>query len=133
MSPPARLARLEAAGESRPVAGLRWLVPCVPSKIVGVGRNYRDHAAELGHLVPAAPLLFLKPPSSILPHGGLIRLPEESRRVDFEGELAAVIGRTARAVPEERALDHVGIHLPQRCHRRGPAGVGRAVHPRQGV
>lgn len=100
-------ARLEAAGESRSIAGLRWLVPCVPSKIVGVGRNYRDHAAELGHVVPAAPLLFLKPPSSILPHGGLIRLPEESRRVDFEGELAAVIGRTARAVPEERALDHV--------------------------
>lgn len=100
-------ALLAAAGRSRPVAGLRWLAPCLPSKIVGVGRNYSDHAAELGHTVPGSPLLFLKPPSSVLPHGGVIRLPAESRRVDFEGELAAVIGRTAGAVPEDRALDHV--------------------------
>jgi 2-keto-4-pentenoate hydratase/2-oxohepta-3-ene-1,7-dioic acid hydratase in catechol pathway len=100
-------ALLAAAGPSLPTAGLRWLAPCLPSKIVGVGRNYRDHAAELGHAIPGSPLLFLKPPSAVLPHGGVIRLPAESRRVDFEGELAVVIGRTARAVPEDRALDHV--------------------------
>jgi len=83
------------------------LAPCVPSKIVGVGRNYRDHIAELGHDAPERPLLFLKPPSSVLPPGGTIRLPADSRRVDFEGELGVVIGRTARHVPASRALEHV--------------------------
>jgi 2-keto-4-pentenoate hydratase/2-oxohepta-3-ene-1,7-dioic acid hydratase in catechol pathway len=93
--------------ESRSLASWERLSPCVPSKIVGVGRNYRDHIAELGHAAPERPLLFLKPPSSILPPGGAIRLPAESRRVDFEGELGVVVGRTARHVPVSRALDHV--------------------------
>jgi 2-keto-4-pentenoate hydratase/2-oxohepta-3-ene-1,7-dioic acid hydratase in catechol pathway len=96
-----------AAPGSRPAAGLRPLPPCLPSKIVGVGRNYREHAAELDHEVPAEPLLFLKPPSAALAPGEPIRLPAESRRVDYEGELGVVIGREARGVPEERALEHV--------------------------
>jgi len=96
-----------AARESVPVAGWEPLPPCAPSKIVGVGRNYRDHIAELGHDVPERPLLFLKPPSSILPTGGTILLPAASRRVDFEGELGVVIGRRARHVPASLALDHV--------------------------
>lgn len=70
----------------------RLLAPVVPSKIVCVGRNYRDHATELGNDVPAEPLLFLKPPSSLLRPGGDVIMPALSRRVDFEGELAIVVG-----------------------------------------
>jgi 2-keto-4-pentenoate hydratase/2-oxohepta-3-ene-1,7-dioic acid hydratase in catechol pathway len=94
-------------GDSRPLAGLTWLPPCTPRTIVCVGRNYRAHAAELGNEVPRQPLLFLKPPSALLPHRGVIRLPAVSQRVDYEGEIAVVIGRTARRVPESRALEHV--------------------------
>ena len=69
------------------------LPPVTPSKIVCVGRNYRDHAKELGNEVPAEPLLFFKPPSSLLKPGGAIVMPPASSRVDFEGELALVIGQ----------------------------------------
>lgn len=72
------------------------LPPVTPSKIVCVGRNYRDHVRELGNEVPAEPLLFFKPPSSLLRPGGTIMLPRVSERVDFEGELALVIGRRTR-------------------------------------
>jgi 2-keto-4-pentenoate hydratase/2-oxohepta-3-ene-1,7-dioic acid hydratase in catechol pathway len=71
-----------------------------------VGRNYRDHAAELGNAVPdAEPLLFLKAPSSLVVDGGEIVLPPESARVDYEGELALVIGRRVKRWPQERWLD----------------------------
>jgi 2-keto-4-pentenoate hydratase/2-oxohepta-3-ene-1,7-dioic acid hydratase in catechol pathway len=70
------------------------LAPVSPSKIVCVGRNYREHAAELGNEVPTEPLIFFKPPSSLLAPGGKIRRPKLSQRVDFEGELGVVIGRT---------------------------------------
>ena len=80
--------------------------PPRPSKIVGVGRNYRDHAAELGNAVPdAEPLLFLKAPSSLVVDGSDIVLPPESARVDYEGELALVIGRRVKSWPQERWLD----------------------------
>src|SRR5271157_927776 len=68
------------------------LLPAVrPSKIVCVGRNYREHAAELGHEVPTEPLLFLKATSALLAPGGVVRRPKISGRVDFEGELGVVI------------------------------------------
>jgi 2-keto-4-pentenoate hydratase/2-oxohepta-3-ene-1,7-dioic acid hydratase in catechol pathway len=67
----------------------------VPRKIVCIGRNYRDHAAELGNDAPKEPLLFLKAPSAIVGPGDSVRIPPQSQRVDFEGELAVVIGRTA--------------------------------------
>jgi len=70
-----------------------------------VGRNYRDHAEELGNAVPAEPLLFLKAPSSLVVDGGDIVLPPESARVDYEGELALVIGRRVKRWPQERWLD----------------------------
>ena len=70
--------------------------PVRPPKIVCVGRNYRDHAAELGNEVPKEPLIFLKPPSSLLGPGGVVIMPALSRRIDFEGELAIVIGRKCR-------------------------------------
>src|SRR6202050_4490191 len=69
------------------------LAPVRPSKIVCVGRNYREHAAELHHEVPTEPLLFFKPPSSLLAPGGTIRRPKLSQRVDYEGELGVVIGK----------------------------------------
>jgi 2-keto-4-pentenoate hydratase/2-oxohepta-3-ene-1,7-dioic acid hydratase in catechol pathway len=71
------------------------LLPAVrPSKIVCVGRNYREHAAELGHEVPKEPLIFLKATSALLAPGGIVRRPKISQRVDFEGELGVVIGKT---------------------------------------
>jgi len=74
-----------------------------PSKIVGVGRNYAAHAAELGNDVPKSPLIFLKPPSSILADGAPILLPSESARVEFEGEIGIVIGSRVRNVSEREA------------------------------
>jgi 2-keto-4-pentenoate hydratase/2-oxohepta-3-ene-1,7-dioic acid hydratase in catechol pathway len=71
-----------------------------PGKIVGVGRNYRDHAAELGHTVPAQPLFFLKPATAVIDDGAAIVLPPESRQVDFEGEIGVVIGRRLRRASE---------------------------------
>jgi 2-keto-4-pentenoate hydratase/2-oxohepta-3-ene-1,7-dioic acid hydratase in catechol pathway len=70
------------------------LAPVRPSKIVCVGRNYREHAAELGHEVPKEPLLFFKPSSALLGPGGVVRRPKGSERVDYEGELCVVMGKT---------------------------------------
>lgn len=78
-----------------------------PSKIVCVGRNYADHAKELGNEPPAEPIIFLKPPSSVLAPGGRIVRPPQSQRVDFEGELALVIGREARNVTASQWRDYV--------------------------
>ncbi len=74
------------------------------SKIIGVGQNYRAHAAELGSRVPAEPLIFLKPPSSLIADGVPIVLPRQSRQVDFEGEIGVVIGMRARNIAETGAL-----------------------------
>jgi 2-keto-4-pentenoate hydratase/2-oxohepta-3-ene-1,7-dioic acid hydratase in catechol pathway len=74
------------------IASVQLLPPVTPSKIVAVGRNYADHARELGNDTPAEPIIFLKPPSALLPPNGTIVRPPQSQRVDFEGELAIVIG-----------------------------------------
>ena len=74
-----------------------------PGKIIGIGRNYRDHAAELGNTVPPKPLLFLKPPTSVIGDGAAIVLPPESQQVDFEGEIGVVIGRPLRRATEDQA------------------------------
>jgi 2-keto-4-pentenoate hydratase/2-oxohepta-3-ene-1,7-dioic acid hydratase in catechol pathway len=79
-----------------------------PSKIICVGRNYIDHAKELGNEVPAAPLLFMKPPSSIVHDGAAIVLPRASQRVEYEGEIGIVIGARARNVDARRARVFVG-------------------------
>jgi 2-keto-4-pentenoate hydratase/2-oxohepta-3-ene-1,7-dioic acid hydratase in catechol pathway len=91
----ARQSHASVAGQFMPVRlyDAQLLAPATPSKIICVGRNYRDHAKELGNEVPAEPLLFFKPPSSLLAPGGVVRMPSASSRVDFEGELAFVIGR----------------------------------------
>ncbi len=82
--------------------------PIAPSKIVCVGRNYREHAAELGNKMPDEPLLFLKAPSAIIASGEDIVLPGASQQVEHEGELGVVIGRVARNIPsEEDPLSYV--------------------------
>ena len=90
-------------GEELPLDDLRLLAPVLPSKVVAVGRNYAAHAAEFGGEVPEEPLLFLKPSTAVAGPGDPIPLPPISRRVDYEGELAVVIGRLARHVPAEEA------------------------------
>lgn len=86
----------------------RLLAPVVPSKIVCVGRNYLEHAAELGNKMPEEPLLFLKAPSAIIASGDPIELPPQSQQVEHEGELGVVIGRKARKLSSsEDPLDYV--------------------------
>jgi len=88
-------------GEELPLDDVRLLAPVIPSKIVCVGKNYAAHAAEFGGEVPEEPLIFLKPSTSVSGPGDPIPLLPISRRVDFEGELAVVIGRVARGVRAE--------------------------------
>ena len=83
-----------------------------PSKIVCVGRNYLAHARELGNEVPERPLIFLKPPSSLIADSEAIVLPPESSQVEHEGEIAVVIGSRARHVSLERALEHAAGYAP---------------------
>jgi 2-keto-4-pentenoate hydratase/2-oxohepta-3-ene-1,7-dioic acid hydratase in catechol pathway len=101
--------RIETTGEVIPLAGVKLLAPCLPSKIVAVGRNYAEHAREMGHAsLDEEPLIFLKPPSSIIAPGDRIVRPAISRRVDYEGELGVVIGRAAWNIPEgENPLAYV--------------------------
>lgn len=80
--------------ESIPLEQAVLLPPVRPSKIVCIGRNYREHAEELGHEVPKEPLLFLKATSALLSPGGVVRRPKISERVDHEGELGVIIGKT---------------------------------------
>lgn len=80
-------------GQKWPVSDIKFLPPSTPSKVVCIGRNYADHAKELGNDVPKEPLIFLKPPSSVIAPGEPIILPPISQRVDHEGELAIIIGR----------------------------------------
>ncbi|HYE66582.1 MAG TPA: fumarylacetoacetate hydrolase family protein [Pyrinomonadaceae bacterium] len=96
-----------------PLADVRLLAPVTPSKIVCVGRNYREHAAELGNPMPAQPLLFLKAPSAIIGPGEAIELPPASTQVEHEGELAVVIGRRARRLPD--ADDPLSFVLGYTC------------------
>jgi 2-keto-4-pentenoate hydratase/2-oxohepta-3-ene-1,7-dioic acid hydratase in catechol pathway len=91
-----------AAATSVALAEARLLAPTQPSKIVCVGRNYREHAKELNHEIPTSPLIFLKPPSSVIAPGEEIRRPHAlSQRVDHEGELGVVIGRRCFGIRED--------------------------------
>jgi 2-keto-4-pentenoate hydratase/2-oxohepta-3-ene-1,7-dioic acid hydratase in catechol pathway len=92
---------------TQPLANLPMLAPVRPSKIVCVGLNYKDHAAEVKKALPAEPLLFLKPSTAVIDPGAAILLPPGVGRVDYEGELAVVIGRRAHRVPASRAWDYI--------------------------
>jgi len=98
---------LTETGEVLALGEVNLLAPCEPSKIIALGLNYRDHAAEFGRQVPDEPLIFLKPSTSVIGPDADIIYPRMSRRVDYEAELAVVLARTARRVPEEKALDYV--------------------------
>lgn len=89
------------------LAEVRLLAPAIPTKIVCVGRNYAAHAKELNNPLPKDPLIFLKPPSSVIGPEDNIVYPPQSQRVDYEGELALVIGRRCRNVSRKDALDYV--------------------------
>jgi len=91
--------------ETVPIPNLANVV--APTKIVCVGRNYADHAKELGNEAPSEPILFLKPPTTVLAPGGTIVRPQQSQRVDFEGELAIVISRVARNVARSNWRDYI--------------------------
>jgi len=86
---------------------VRFLPPCAPTKVVAVGLNYRDHAEEMKIALPEEPLLFLKPASSVIAHGEGIVIPPQSARVDYEAELAIVIGKTAKNVARSDAKDYI--------------------------
>ena len=94
----------QAAGERSPVL---LLPPVVPSKIVAIGSNYRNHAKEMGKPVPDEPILFMKPPSALLPPGGAIVRPPGYERVDYEGELAVVVGQRMHRTPPEAVAAHI--------------------------
>lgn len=94
-------------GRKWPLADVRLLAPILPTKIIGIGRNYADHAAELGNEVPAEPLIFLKPNTSVVGPNVEIKIPAASERVDFEGELAVIIGQPCRDVSKAKAMSVV--------------------------
>jgi 2-keto-4-pentenoate hydratase/2-oxohepta-3-ene-1,7-dioic acid hydratase in catechol pathway len=96
------------AFEPVPLLSAKLLAPVVPGKIVCIGRNYREHAAELGNEPPKEPLLFLKAPSAVIGPEQTIQLPPQSQRVDFEGELAVVIGKRASKIgPDEPVAPYI--------------------------
>lgn len=103
-SPFTEFRRLEA---TLPLESVRLLPPVLPSKIICLGRNYAEHAREHQAEVPQVPLIFLKPPSAVIGPGDPIVLPPQSQQVEHEGELAVVIGKTARWVPPEEAHQYI--------------------------
>lgn len=98
-------ADFELSGTKIPLSKVRLLPPVIGNKILGVGRNYADHAAELGNAVPEVPVVFLKPTTSLIGTGDAIEYPSFSQEVHYEAELAVVIGRMCREVPRERVKD----------------------------
>ncbi len=97
----------EALSKEFSLDQVRLLPPSLPTKIVAIGLNYRDHAEELKLQLPEEPLLFMKPPSSVIGPGDAIVLPPQSTRVDFEAELAIVIGKAAKQVPRKAAREYI--------------------------
>lgn len=109
---PATLAAAaEPIGPARALLDQRLLPPINPQKVIGIGRNYKAHAEELGNEVPTTPLTFFKPTSSLLVSGDALELPRGYQRIDMEAELVVVIGRRARKVADERAWEHVAGYL----------------------
>jgi 2-keto-4-pentenoate hydratase/2-oxohepta-3-ene-1,7-dioic acid hydratase in catechol pathway len=104
-------AGVRLTGERYPLAEVRLLAPVLPSKVVAIGKNYAEHVREMSKFyasgeVPAEPVMFLKPSTSVTGPGGPISYPVKlTERVDYEGELAVIIGRLCRQVPRERAAD----------------------------
>jgi 2-keto-4-pentenoate hydratase/2-oxohepta-3-ene-1,7-dioic acid hydratase in catechol pathway len=104
---PSGSASFKPDGTTFKLSEVKLLAPCLPSKIIGLGLNYLAHVIEAKFEVPKVPLLFLKPPTALIGPGDNIVLPPEPRKVEYEGELAIVIGKTARKVPENKAADYI--------------------------
>jgi 2-keto-4-pentenoate hydratase/2-oxohepta-3-ene-1,7-dioic acid hydratase in catechol pathway len=100
-------APFQLAGEPVPLRDVRLLAPVLPSKVVAIGKNYAEHAAEMGSAVPETPIVFLKPSTSVIGPREAIVYPALSSEVHYEAELAVVISRLCREVPVERAADVV--------------------------
>jgi 2-keto-4-pentenoate hydratase/2-oxohepta-3-ene-1,7-dioic acid hydratase in catechol pathway len=100
-------APFEVSNARFPLAEVRLLPPVLPSKVIGIGKNYADHAEEMGGEAPATPVMFLKPSTSVIGGDDSIVLPPQSGQVEHEAELAVVIGRLAREVPAERVPEVV--------------------------
>ncbi|HAR34785.1 MAG TPA: hypothetical protein DCR95_12075, partial [Desulfobacter sp.] len=98
---------IKESGKDYPLDKVRLLSPCTPSKIVAVGLNYHKHAKELNMALPNAPLIFLKPSTSVIGPEDNILYPPSSRQVDYEGELGVVIKKPVWRVPLDKALDYV--------------------------
>jgi 2-keto-4-pentenoate hydratase/2-oxohepta-3-ene-1,7-dioic acid hydratase in catechol pathway len=98
---------LSFSGDRYPLDAVRLLAPVIPSKVVAIGKNYADHAREMGGEPRADPVMFLKPSTAVVGPGDPVAYPPSAGRVDYEGELAVVVGRLARDVPVAAALDVV--------------------------
>jgi 2-keto-4-pentenoate hydratase/2-oxohepta-3-ene-1,7-dioic acid hydratase in catechol pathway len=123
---------VQATEEQHRLADVRLLAPVLPrSKVVGIGRNYAAHAAEMGSEVPKEPLMFLKPNTSVVGPGDPIFYPRQTSELHYEGELAVVIGRICRDVPVERVSDvifgyTIGNDVTARDLQRGDVQFTRA-------
>jgi 5-oxopent-3-ene-1,2,5-tricarboxylate decarboxylase/2-hydroxyhepta-2,4-diene-1,7-dioate isomerase len=99
-------------GRELRAAGARYLAPVLPTKIIATHLTYRSRLTEYGARVPAEPSYFMKPPSTLNGHGGVLRRPRGARFLNYEGEVAAVIGRSMHGVPESEALEYVAGYAP---------------------
>ena len=97
----------KTSGEVVALPEVKLLAPCEPSKIIALGLNYKDHAAEYGSIVPLEPLIFMKPSTAVIGPEEAIVYPQMSQRVDYEAELAVVLGKTTRHVSEAQAFEYV--------------------------
>jgi 2-keto-4-pentenoate hydratase/2-oxohepta-3-ene-1,7-dioic acid hydratase in catechol pathway len=104
---PDYFSHFKRTGKKYPLAGVKILAPCVPTKIVALGLNYLEHAQEFKAKLPAEPLIFIKPSTSVIGYGDVIIRPSSSKRVDYEAELAIVIKKKAKNVPVGKAKDHI--------------------------
>ena len=101
------VAGYQTTGERIPLKEVKLLAPTIPSKIVCIGKNFADHAAEIGEEVTAEPLIFFKPSSAIIGHGDAIVIPPQSKQVELEAELCLVIGKLAKNVSVDKAMEYL--------------------------
>src|SRR5213594_662007 len=121
---------IQPTGEVLPLADLHIALPVAPSKLIAVGLNYADHIAEMKRTPLGTPLIWFKAPSSLLPHNGAIEIAFPEHQTDFEAELAVVIGKTAKNLAVERALDFVfgytiGLDISDRDLQKSEKQFGR--------
>lgn len=99
--------KIAVSSQKIPLTQIQLLAPATPSKIILVGLNYRDHARELNMPIPKEPVIFLKPPTSVIANGGIIRYPKQTKQLDYEAELALVIKKEAKNISPSRAKDYI--------------------------